>query len=179
LPWVISQTVVALLWTWMFNPLYGVLNYLLSFLGFQAIDITNRSIAMPFLIFANVWRSYPLPMILLFAAMQSISEELYDAAKIDGANAFKRFLHITLPSIKGTSLVTIITLTIFDFNMVTLIYIMTGGGPGNQTTTLSLRAFKTAFEQWDMSLASAISVIILLFNLIFSLVYLRITKVND
>lgn len=176
LPWVVSQVVIGLLWAWLFNPFYGVINYLLSLLGISSIDISIGNTAMPFVIAVNVWRTYPLAMILLFSAIQSIPAEFYEAAMVDGASAFKRLRYVTLPLIKRTSLVTVITLTLEAINMITLIYVITGGGPANRTATLSIRTFKTAFEQWNIGMASTVGVIIVVFNLVLSLVYLRISR---
>lgn len=113
---------------------------------------------------------------LILAALQTISSELYEAGRVDGATGWKSFTHITLPLIKPTVLVTLIMLSLEYFNMVTLIYVFTGGGPFSATETLSLRAFKEGFEYWNIGMGSAFSVLLFGFNIILSLLYVKALK---
>jgi multiple sugar transport system permease protein len=180
LPWVISQTVTALLWKWLINANYGPVSYIFEQLGFDKVDFlsttTGANIA---LIFANVWNTFPIAVVLILAALQTISSELYEAGRVDGATGWKSFSRITLPLIKPTILVTLIMLSLEYFNMVTLIYVFTGGGPFSATETLSLRAFKEGFEYWNIGLGSAFSVLLFAFNIVLSLVYVRTMKTKE
>jgi ABC-type sugar transport system permease subunit len=119
---------------------------------------------MPTLILTNVWRSFPYPMLLLLAALQTVPDEMHEAARVDGANAWQGFWRITLPLIRNTLLITIIMLSLHYFNMITLPFILTGGGPVGVTDVLSLRVYREAFSFYHMGLASAVAVYIFIFN---------------
>jgi len=177
LPWVISQVVTALLWVWILNPSFGPVAEILRSVGIAPIDaLSSPSSAMVLLIVANVWASYPLATVLLLAAMQSVPDELYDAAAVDGCGPWKSFIHVTLPSIRSALGMTAINLTVYYFNMVTLIYTMTGGGPLRSTEVLSLRIYLEAFQNNQLASASAYGVIALLLNIAFAAAYIRVLR---
>lgn len=180
LPWVISQTVTALLWKWLINANYGPVNYVIEQFGGSKVDLLSTSGGANIaLIAANVWNSFPIALVLILAALQTISSELYEAGRVDGATGWKSFTSITLPLIKPTVLVTLIMLSLEYFNMVTLIYVFTGGGPFSATETLSLRAFKEGFEYWNIGMGSAFSVLLFAFNIILSLLYVKALKTKE
>ena len=174
LPWVISQTITALLWGWLLNADFGPVTYGIDALfGVRTALLASPVWAMVALIGINIWSSYPQATLLMLAALQTIPRELYEAAHIDGAGPTKAFRHITLPLIRPTLLVVIIQLTLLYFNMVTLVYVFTGGGPLSSTETLALRVLKTSFEDWNLGHGAALGLIITLINLAFSLLYIR------
>jgi multiple sugar transport system permease protein len=174
MPWVVSQTVVALLWAWLLNADFGPLTYLAqAILGYRPLFLASPTAAMASTIVVNVWASYPQATLLLLAALQTIPSELYEAAKIDGTRRLQSLRYITLPLIKPTIAVVLIQLTLLYFNMVTLIYTLTGGGPLNATETLSLRVLKTSFEDWNLGRGAALGLIITVINFVFSIVYVR------
>ena len=173
LPWVVSQTVTALLWLWLLNYDFGPLNFAIRALRGAAVDFLTPDLALPTLVGVNVWRSYPFPTIMLLAALQTVPHELYEAVAIDGASAAGAFRWVTLPWIRSTLLITLIALTIEYFNMVTLIYVLTGGGPLGLTETVSLRVFNTAFTYWRLGSATAMGMVIFALNAVFSWLYLR------
>ena len=176
-PWIISQIVTALLWGWLLNPQFGPVNYFIrEWFGAPFDFLGQTSSAMPTLIMTNVWRSFPYPMLLLLAALQTVPEEFYEAAKVDGATALQRFWRITLPMIRNTLLITTIMLSLHYFNMITLPFILTGGGPVGVTDVMSLRVYREAFSFYHMGLASAIAVYIFAFNIVFSLLYIKILR---
>lgn len=175
LPWVVSQTVAALLWKWLVNPDYGPLG--LGDLPFGRVDfLADPVLAMVLLIVVNVWISYPLATILCLAALQTIPEELREAAEVDGAGPFRRFMQVTLPLMKPTLFVVAIQLTLLYFNMVTLVYTLTGGGPLDGTNLLSLAAFKQSFEFFNLGLGAAYSVVLFAFNILFGAAYIRLLR---
>ena len=177
LPWVLSQTVTALLWRWLLNANFGPIVYILYALTGQQVDFFNSSgIARVTVAVANVWNTFPIVLILTLAALQTIPGELYEAARVDGSSHFNSFKSITFPLILPTLGTAILMQSIEYFNMVTLIYVLTSGGPFGATETLSVKAFREGFEYWHMGLGSAYSVIIFLLNIIFSLVYIRIIR---
>ena len=177
IPWIVSQIVTALLWGWLLNSQYGPVNFFIrTWFGAPFDFLGQARAAMPTLILANVWRSFPYPMLLLLAALQTIPEEMYEAAMVDGATGWQRFWRITIPLIRNTLLITTIMLTLHYFNMVTLPMILTGGGPVGVTDVLSLRVYREAFSFYHMGLASAVAVYIFLFNIVFSLFYIKILR---
>ena len=174
LPWVISQTITALLWAWLLNADFGPVTYGIDALTSVRVAILASPVwAMVALIWINVWSSYPQATLLMLAALQTIPRELYEAAHIDGAGATSSFRHITLPLIRSTVMVIVIQLTLLYFNMVTLVYVFTGGGPLASTETLALRVLKTSFEDWNLGHGAALGLIITVINLAFSLLYIR------
>lgn len=175
MPWVISQTVAALLWKWMVNPDYGALSLGDTPLG--RIDfLASPALAMLLLIIVNVWISYPLATILSLAALQTIPGELHEAAMVDGAGPFRRFMSVTLPLMKPTLFVVAIQLTLLYFNMVTLVLTLTGGGPREGTHLLSLAAYRQSFEFFNLGLGAAYSVVLFVFNVIFGAAYIRLLR---
>ncbi len=177
-PWLVSQAVAAVLWLWLLNSAYGPIPYILRYLfNLETVTLVeSMEFAMPVVILVNVWISYPLATVLLLAALQTIPAELHEAAEIDGAGRWRTFRRITLPLLYGTLLSTAILLTLQFFNMVTLIYVMTGGGPLGSTEVLSIRVFREAFVNYQLGYASAVGMVIFILNIVFSTAYIRILR---
>lgn len=176
-PWIVSQTIAALLWSWLLNPSFGPATYLLSqHLGIRVAFFQDPTTAMAAIVVVNVWQSYGLAFVLLLAALQTIPSDLYEAAELDGAGKWATLRWITLPSISSALAITLIMLTLHNINMVTLILVLTGGGPANATETLSMRVFNEAFQFQNMGQASMIGIIIALLNIVFSIAYLRVIR---
>ncbi len=177
LPWAVSQTIIALLWGWILNPDFGPGVYLFEVLGLGHIaPLSDPDMALLVLIGVNAWGSYPLATTLFLASIQTIPGELKDAAAVDGTSPWQHFRHITLPLIKPTVLIVTILLSLHSFNMVTLVFILTGGGPMGSTELLSLRTFNEAFQFWRVGYSSALGICIFLVNVVFSLVYIRLMR---
>lgn len=177
IPWVLSQTVTALLWKWLLNSNYGPVSYIYYSLTGQKIDFFNTPVAAKLtVVMANVWNSFPIVLILVLAALQSISSDIYEAAQVDGATKMQTFRRITLPLLKPTILTAMVLQSMEYFNMVTLIYTLTSGGPFDATQTMSVLAFKEGFDYWHLGYGSASSVVILILNCLFSVIYMRILQ---
>jgi multiple sugar transport system permease protein len=177
IPWVVSQVVTALLWSWLLNAQYGPVNHFVkAWFGAPFEFFDQPWSAMATLILTNVWRSFPYPMLLLLAALQGIPETLYEAAEVDGAGRRVTFLRITLPWLKSTFAITTIMLSLHYFNMITLPLVLTAGNPAGATEVMSIRTYKEALTFHHFGLGNAIAVYIFLFNALFSLVYLRVLK---
>lgn len=180
IPWVISQTVTGLNWLWLLNSQFGPINYLIQILGFSQIDfLANPRTVMPTIITINTWMTYPFATILLLAALQAIPSELYEAIQIDGGGKLVSFKEITLPFILGTITVTAIMLTVFYFNMVTLINVITGGGPVRLTETLSLRIYKEAFLHYRIGYAATVGIFVTFLNILFGIGYIKVFYKED
>ncbi len=174
IPWTIPSVVVALLWRWMLHQQFGVINYVLHKAGIT--DTVNVSwtltgiLAMASIIIASVWKQLPYMMVMLLAGMQSVDASLIEAAKIDGAAKFKLLWHIILPSIRAVMVSSIWVAIMNNFQMYTIIYNMTGGGPVDATTTLSIAAYKSAFQSYDFGRGAAIGVLWLTLLMIITIV---------
>lgn len=179
IPWVLSQTVTALLWKWILNGNYGPIAYLIYEFTGQKVDLFSSALsANAVLVLANAWNSLPVVVILTIAALQTIPGDIMEAAQIDGATRWKSYIKITLPLIRPTIITALVMQSMEYFNMVTLIYTLTAGGPFDSTQTLSLAAYQNAFSYWHMDIASAYGVIIFLLNILFSLGYVKLLNSN-
>ena len=182
LPWLLPEVVVANLWRFIFTTTTGLFNGFLQTVGL--IDepmafLSSLDFAMPVVIFVCIWKGYPLLFLQLMAGLQTISEDLYEAAKIDGATAFESFWHVTLPGLRPTLSVALLLDTVWWFKHVTMIWILTQGGPGSATNVLAVNIYKTAFDFNKPGPASALAVIVFIICLGISLIYRRGLKAND
>jgi len=134
-------------------------------------------LALPALILVNLWRGYPFVMLMLLAALQSISPELYEAAAVDGAGACARFRYVTIPSIKPVIASVGLLDAIWNFRLFDLVYLTTGGGPLNSTHVLATYTYRLAFESFEFGKASALAVMMLLCTLVLSFFYFRYQKI--
>ncbi|MDN7242887.1 sugar ABC transporter permease [Planococcus sp. N028] len=176
IPWIIPTIVVAIFWQWIFNGSYGIMNAVLMNIG--AIDqplnlLGNPTWALPTIIFINSWHWFPFLTVLILAALAGIPEELYEASAVDGANKFQEFWHITLPSLQHISFALGLVGTLWMFNIFDIIYALTEGGPAGSTTTVSIQIYQEAFEHFEISSASAMSVVTALIMLVFAIVYIK------
>lgn len=179
IPWVLSQTVTALLWRWILNGSYGPITYLVYSITGQKIDFfSSAGTANLMLVLANAWNTVPVVIILTIAALQTIPGEVLEAGKMDGATRWQVYTRVTLPLIRPTIITAVVMQSMEYFNMVTLIYTLTAGGPFDSTQTLSLAAYQNAFSYWHMDIASAYGVIIFLLNILFSLGYVKLLNTN-
>ena len=175
-PYFLSTVVAVLVWRWLFNDLYGVLNHLLMWAGLVDMPVDwlgSMPNAMASLILVGAWKYFPFVVIAVLARLQGIPDELYEAASIDGAGAWSRFTDVTLPQLKDVLIVVVLLRTIWDFKEFDLIYLLTGGGPIIGTQTLPLMVYKEAFALNQMGGASAVAVLMMLLMLLFMSLYLR------
>ena len=177
IPWATPFVVSGTIWRWMLNPNVGVINLILKKMGVISASInwlSNRNLALPSVVLADVWQGTPFFIIILLAGLQTIPEDLYEAAVVDGAGSFRKLISITLPLIKFPILIVTILGTIFAINQFDLFYIMTRGGPANYTRVATLYDWQTVFKSFNSSYASAISYLILGLSLIITIIYIRI-----
>jgi multiple sugar transport system permease protein len=181
LPWVMPSVVAGNIWALMLDSRLGVINDLLVKLGlateYRAWFADPRT-AMPTVLLVALWQSFPFFTLLLLAGMQSIAEDLYEAAAVDGANPWHKFRFITIPLLKPIIITTVVLRVIGMVNSPDLLIILTNGGPGNATQTLSLYAFQTAYLRFDFGYAGAISVIMMLLLMLFTVIYVRASGVT-
>jgi multiple sugar transport system permease protein len=179
LPWAVPTFLSGLTFAWLFNPVIGPLPHWLAALGILSEPyniLGNPSVALWGPIVANVWFGIPFFAITLLAALQAIPSELYEAAAIDGANAWQRFTKVTLPFLAPMIAITVLLRTIWISNFADLVVVMTGGGPANATQILPSYIFTTAYRKLDFGYASAIATALLLLLLLYALVLIRLRR---
>jgi multiple sugar transport system permease protein len=177
LPWLLPGVVVAFLWAWIFNDQYGVINYLLGLVGLPGVDfLSSPAGAMFAVVLAKTWNSFPWIMVVVLAAMQSISTEQLEAAALDGATRRKRFWYISWPHLIGPVALVSILEFIYNFGNFDTIYVMTGGGPGSSTTTLAVDLYNLAFQQYNIGAASALGVLWLILLGAVASIYLVVNR---
>lgn len=177
LPWTIPSLVVAVVWMFMYQPQYGVINYVLRLQNANLLGGIHT--AMPAVIFAAVWKQMPLMMIMLLSGLQTVPENLQEAAAIDGADAFQRFGAIVLPCLMPVLKTVTLTSIITNFQMFVLFFTMTGGGPVRATTTLTIYTYETAFTGFNLGRGAAIGVCWLVFLVSFSAIYNKVLSLRE
>jgi multiple sugar transport system permease protein len=177
LPWAIPGVIAGVMWKWIFNPRFGVLNGLLYSLGlideYRSWIGVDPTMAMAALIFVQVWNALPFNTLVLLAALQAIPSDLYEAATVDRADIGSRFRHITLPWLTQPIMIIMILATTAGLRVFDLIYVLTGGGPGDSTRVVTFTAWKKAFDALDFGTANAYAYILTFMTLIIGLVYIR------
>ena len=177
-PYFVSTVVAVLVWRWLFNDLYGILNHMMMWIGLIDMPLDylgSMPNAMISVIVVGAWKYFPFVVIAVLARLQTIPEPLYEAARIDGAGPIARFFDITLPQLREVLVVIVLLRAIWDFKEFDLIFLLTGGGPLIATQTLPLMVYKDAFGLNDMGRASAVAVTMMLVMLVFMIAYLRLT----
>jgi multiple sugar transport system permease protein len=177
-PYVASLVAVAVVWNMIFNPAMGPVNQLLVTLGVDNPPRWSASVdwALPTVIMASIWKGTGYYMVIYLAALQGIPSYLYEAAEIDGANAWQRFRYITLPMLTPATFFVSIMLTIASFKVFDLIMVMTGGGPGRATNVLVIQAYNTAFKEFRFGYSSAIAMVLFVIVLVITIVQFRMEK---
>ena len=182
LPWFFPEAVVALLFTWIMNPMYGILNSILRGLGLISTNLSwlgSNSFAFPSVVFVCIWKGFPLVMTMILAGLQSISKDYYEAAELDGAGRWKQFQYITLPSLKPILTTVLILDCVWWFKQYTLVYTMTAGGHGTSTSLISLSIYGTAFNDLRFGKASAWGILVFIICYLINLVSKVVMKDDE
>jgi multiple sugar transport system permease protein len=182
LPVVTPFIVSSVLWKWLYNPDFGLFNYYL--LKGHIIDqplawLSDQNLAMPAVILMSVWAGTGFSMVVYLAGLQSIPEELYESARLDGAGPISRLRHITIPMLRPTTLFLLVIGIIGSLQVFTQIYVMTNGGPVDKTTTMVYYMYKWAFVYYDMGYASTLAFALFVMLLIFTAFQLRLFRQAD
>ncbi len=181
-PYVISAVAAAYVWRWIFHSDFGVIGAISVELGLTDHPINfldNQTTVLPSLILVNVWKEFPFAMIMMLAGLQTVPDQLLRAARVDGANAWQRFWHITVPHLKGVAVVTILLLLVTNLNSFTIPYVMTGGGPAGASEIWITHIYQIAFARIRFGLASAYSVILFLVMMSAGYFYVRALTRGD
>jgi multiple sugar transport system permease protein len=161
MPWAFPEVPVVMVFIWILSPQFGVVNMLVRWIPGVTTNpqwLQVPTLAMGWMVLIASWKAFPFYSLVILAALQAVPQELYEAAKVDGASRLQLFWHITLPSIGTTLELLVVLASIFSFKQFTIIYLMTGGGPSGATETIVMRIYNTAFRFYDYSYATAFGV---------------------
>lgn len=179
LPWAVPTVVSAQIWGWLYQPDYGLLNYLLAQAGFIAAPIdwlADPDWAIHAAVVMDVWKTTPFAALLLLAGLKSMPQDLYAAARVDGAGAWQRFRRITLPLLMPIVVIVLVFRTMDAVRVFDAVYVLTGGGPGNTTETLSIYAYKTLFQTLQFGYGSALATAMFVIVAVLSSLYVLLLR---
>lgn len=179
LPCVTPFVVSAIVWKWFYNGDFGIFNFYLLKAGLIDAPVSflsDQNLAMPSVIVMTVWGGIGFTMVVYLAGLQTIPEELYEAAKVDGAGPWSRLWHITIPMLRPTTLFLAVIGIIFAFQQFTQVFVMTNGGPVDKTTTMLYYIYQSAFQFFEMGYASALAFTLFLMLLVFSVLQLKLYR---
>jgi multiple sugar transport system permease protein len=181
LPMMVSPVVVGLFWRFMLDAQFGVINSIVSSLGgHNVLWLTKSDLAMLSLVIVDAWQWTPFIMLIALAGLTAVPKYLYEAAEIDRASGWFKFRQITFPLVWPLLLIAVLFRAIDAFRLFDLVYILTGGGPGNSTETLSFQIYRVAFQNFDTGLASAYGILMVLVVIVLSQIYIRyLTRVQE
>lgn len=178
IPWAIPEVVAVVIWWWIFDSSFGLMNWLLVTSGIAEKQIawfSTPTSAFSIVCVVMIWKGYPFVSIMLLAGLQAIPQDYYQAAKVDGANAWNRFIHITLPCLSPVLGVTLVLVMLWIFRDFSIIHVLTGGGPIGATQTLAIMTYEEAFGFYKMGYGAAIGVVTLVICVIASRFMVRRT----
>ena len=182
-PYMMPVVSVVLIWMLLYNALYGVVNWLLvqaGIIGTPIAWLSQPASAFWAVVFVGVWKYFPFVVVIVLARLQVISQDLYEAARIDGASAWSRFVDITLPQLRDVLLVVALLRTIFMFNNFEIVFLLTGGGPLQATMTLPIMVYEQAFGVYELGRGSAIAVVMFFILIaVMSVYFTFLRKEND
>jgi len=182
IPYVISAVAAAYIWRWLYHSDFGVIGALAIAAGLTDHPMNfldNIETSLPSLIVVNVWKEFSFAMIMMLAGLQTVPEQLHRAAQVDGAGVFQRFWHITMPHLKGVTLVTVLLLLVANLNSFTIPWIMTAGGPAGSSDIWITAIYQLAFERIRFGIASAYSVILFIVMMSMGYFYVRALTRGD
>lgn len=174
-PMLISPAIIALVWRLILHPTRGVLNYILVSLGFQAQVWFDRELALAVLVAIEIWMQTPFIVLMILAGLQSIPQDLMDAAAVDGTNGFQRLTRVILPIIQPVIMVALVFRTMFALRNFPLPWVLTGGGPAGATNVFGIELYRQAFSYYHLGMAGAMSWVLVLITAAMSIIYIRFT----
>lgn len=182
MPVVMSFVVVGVLWSWLFNPQFGLINSLLRGLGLDFLVqdwLGDAAVALNSLILVDIWKWYGFHMVIFLAGLQSIPDELYEAARIDGASVWQQFLHVTLPMLQPVMIVNVTISVMGAFNVFDIPFIMTAGGPANATNVMALHIYIRGFKFYRFGFSAALSYVLLVIVTLVAAIQLKLMTSGD
>lgn len=178
LPWVVSGIIISISWRFMYEPRLGILNFLLGKLGVENLPtwLNDPKLVLPCLIVANIWHGMPFSFIIQTSGLQSIDEDIYEAAVIDGASGWQQLRYITLPLLKQFLVMNLVMTSMNTINSFDLIYATTKGGPLYMSEVLAVHMYRRAFDFGKLGEGAAVAVVILILNLFLTITYLKLNR---
>ncbi len=182
MPVVLSTVVVGMIWAWIYHPMFGPINLILRAVGLESVArgwLGDLTWALYALLLAALWAYFGFCFVILLAALQNVDMELHDAAKIDGANAWRRFINVTVPQLRPVLTMLLAYTLVGGFNVFDIVYIMTKGGPANATEVLSTYTYTMAFKQNQVGYGAALTMIITVLSLAASFLFITFRERNE
>ncbi|MBS4219056.1 sugar ABC transporter permease [Bacillus sp. FJAT-49711] len=180
IPYITSMVAVATVWKWLYNTDYGLINGFLSQLGlFEPPWLSKQGWAMLSIIIMSIWKGLGFNLVIFLAGLQNISPSMYEAAKIDGANAFQRFFYITIPLLRHTTLFVMVMAIIGSFQVFDQVFVMTNGGPANSTSVIVYYVYQNAFLFFKQGYASAMAYVLFAIIFVATWIQLKISNRKD
>jgi ABC-type sugar transport system permease subunit len=179
MPQVLSAVVVAIVWGWIYNPIFGILNKSLDAVGLESVSrgwLGDPTAALYAVLVAAIWAETGFVFVVFLAGLQTVSKDLLEAATIDGANAWQRLRHVTVPQLANVINVVTALLLIGGFNVFDIIFVMTGGGPANATEVIATDTYKQAFTQNRIGYATTLSLVMTVISLVASVTFIRLRE---
>jgi multiple sugar transport system permease protein len=176
IPWVVPGIVAATTFAWMFHTEFGIINYMLLAPGLIEEPVgwlTDGDTVLPVMIAINIWKMFPFVAIMVLAGLQSIPNDLYEAARVDGANFWEEVRYVMLPQVRPVIVAVTLLLVIWGLNSITIIYAITRGGPANRTLITPIQIFQLAFESFQFNQAAALSVMFFAVAIVIVFFYIR------
>jgi len=179
--WAIPGVIIGIIWSILYEQsAAGILNYVLSFVGFGEVPfLSDPQVALASVTLANVWRGTAFSMILLYAGLQTLPDDVMEAAKVDGANAWQRLTRVMLPLLAPMLFINLVIVSIETFNTFDMVLALTGGGPGRSTEIAALSVYNQIFEQFNLGQGAATAVLLVAVNLIMTFVYVRFLERDE
>ena len=179
MPQVLSSVVIAIVWGWIYNPIFGILNEGLDRIGLDSLSrgwLGDPGVALYAVLAAAIWATVGFVFVVFLAGLQNVSRDLIEAATIDGANAWQRFWNVTVPQLANVVNVVTALLLIGGFSVFDIIFVMTGGGPANATEVIATLTYKQGFTQNRVGYAATLSLVITVISLVASVVFIRLRE---
>ncbi len=173
-PYIIPMAAHTVLWYWLLDPRYGLINLMLSWIGISAVPwLTSRTWVIPAFILMDIWKRAGFNMVLFSSGLSTVPEDLQDAARVDGANAWQRFLHVTFPLLRPITLFSVIMAFLHTSQLFVEPFVMTKGGPGNASTSVVYQIYQEGFRTMNAGKASAMAVVLFLLVVLFTFIVMR------
>jgi len=182
MPQVLSTVIIGIIWNWIYNPVFGILNKALDAVGLEDISrgwLGDPDIALYAVLVAAIWATIGFVFVIFLAGLQNVSKDLLEAATIDGANAWQRFWNVTVPQMANVINVVVALLLIGGFNVFDVVFVMTQGGPANATEVIATYTYKEAFTQNHVGYASTLALVMTVISLIASVAFIRLRERGD
>lgn len=176
-PWVTPTVIMGLIWKWIYDGDFGLLNY---YLGTNTVWLGNPDTVWGALLVTSMWKGFPYALVMFLAGLQGIPNELYEAATIDGCSGSQKFFHVTIPQLAPVTSMVVLISIVTSWTKFELIWVLTAGGPGYRSSVLPTYVYTKAFGSFEMGSASAVAVISMIFVALFSILYLKfVQKQNE